>query len=185
MSNPIDTLGLSCPNGGDFYVCQDSKLQFLGCCASDPCADGSGHCPQSDLRYSSFDTDTYDNISTQSCVGKGRSNIRDDDSIIKTNINIDFDINIDIDFDIDIDNERKWRERRGVVVKGSDPPSPSAVMSNPTNSYLYHDPDRSLHAPLPFQSPVNSPTRVLAVANEAPTHDNSRTNSATTITGTE
>lgn len=85
------------------------------------------------------------------------------------------------------------------MVKGSDPPSPSAVMSNATNSYLHHgkpitllpqqdhglpdtnevclDPDRILHAPLPFQSPVNSPTRVLAVANEAPTHDNSRTNS--------
>lgn len=71
-SDPTDTLGLSCPNGGHFYVCQDSDIQFLGCCTSDPCADGSGICPQEDLRYSSFDADGYKNITAQSCSGKGK-----------------------------------------------------------------------------------------------------------------
>lgn len=70
-SDPIETFGLTCPNGGDFYVCQDSDIQFLGCCASDPCADGSGSCSQDDLRYSSFDADKYQSISAQACSGDG------------------------------------------------------------------------------------------------------------------
>ncbi|ROW11344.1 hypothetical protein VMCG_01044 [Cytospora schulzeri] len=78
--NPIDTLGLSCPNGGEFYVCQNSEIQFLGCCASDPCADGSGSCPKSDLRYSSFDTDNIIII-----------------NFVEVNVGVNFGIHINLD----------------------------------------------------------------------------------------
>ncbi|KAF6827786.1 hypothetical protein CPLU01_08900 [Colletotrichum plurivorum] len=60
-------LGLSCPRGGDFYVCTGSKVEFLGCCASNPCADGSGKCPTKDLRISSFNPDRYASIPAQGC----------------------------------------------------------------------------------------------------------------------
>ncbi|KAK2000811.1 hypothetical protein LX36DRAFT_653971 [Colletotrichum falcatum] len=61
------SLGLSCPRGGDFYVCEGNRTEFLGCCASNPCADGSGKCPTKDLRISSFNPDKYANIPPQGC----------------------------------------------------------------------------------------------------------------------
>ncbi|GJD05365.1 hypothetical protein ColKHC_14190 [Colletotrichum higginsianum] len=61
------SLGLSCPRGGDFYVCEGNTTEFLGCCASNPCADGSGKCPTKDLRISSFNPDKYANIPPQGC----------------------------------------------------------------------------------------------------------------------
>lgn len=69
MSNPNATLGLSCPSGGKFYVCDTATIRFLGCCTSDPCSDGSGECPTANLRTSSFSSDHYDDISAQNCVG--------------------------------------------------------------------------------------------------------------------
>ncbi|ROW11346.1 hypothetical protein VMCG_01046 [Cytospora schulzeri] len=50
-------------------------------------------------------------------------------------------------------------------------------MSLPTSSYLYHDPNHILNTQPPFQSPLNSPDRVLAVVNKSPAHGSSRTNS--------
>lgn len=60
-----------CPQGGDFYVCQGKKTQFLGCCTSDPCSDGSGDCPQTSLRYTSYNADDYDAIPPEECVSTG------------------------------------------------------------------------------------------------------------------
>lgn len=63
----VASLGLSCPKGGDFYICEGSKVEFLGCCATNPCADGSGKCPTKDRRISSFNPDRYANIPAQGC----------------------------------------------------------------------------------------------------------------------
>ncbi|KAI4868417.1 hypothetical protein F4820DRAFT_124740 [Hypoxylon rubiginosum] len=72
-SNPIEYFGLSCPAGGDFYICQDSRERFIGCCDVDPCADGSGRCPSSGLYPAGFDTSRYDEISVQDCASPGTS----------------------------------------------------------------------------------------------------------------
>ncbi|ETS80583.1 hypothetical protein PFICI_08112 [Pestalotiopsis fici W106-1] len=68
MSNPNTKLGFNCPKGGDFYVCDTAKIRFLGCCDVDPCADGSGLCPQLNLKPSSFSSDYYNEIKKQECV---------------------------------------------------------------------------------------------------------------------
>jgi hypothetical protein len=68
MSHPNATLGLSCPSGGQFYVCDTSTIRFIGCCTSDPCSDGSGNCPTANMRTSSFSADHYGDIKAQSCV---------------------------------------------------------------------------------------------------------------------
>ncbi|ROW01907.1 hypothetical protein VMCG_05531 [Cytospora schulzeri] len=61
-------LGLTCPDGGDFYVCQDAETQFLGCCTIDPCASGKGYCPQDSLRNSSYSKDSYISIPPENCA---------------------------------------------------------------------------------------------------------------------
>lgn len=66
--NPIADLGLSCPYGGSFYICKDAKYRFIGCCTENPCADGTGDCPQDALRYSSYNKDAYRDIPKESCV---------------------------------------------------------------------------------------------------------------------
>lgn len=63
--------GISCPNGGSFYVCQGNSTQFLGCCTEDPCADGAGSCPDSALRNTSYSSSLYDSIPPQTCVDTG------------------------------------------------------------------------------------------------------------------
>ncbi|KAL2752954.1 hypothetical protein ACRALDRAFT_2055351 [Sodiomyces alcalophilus JCM 7366] len=66
--NQTQTLGLTCPEGGDFYICPGKATEFIGCCTSDPCTDSAdGHCPTRDLRPASFDPDRYANIPAQSC----------------------------------------------------------------------------------------------------------------------
>ncbi|KAI0025012.1 hypothetical protein F4780DRAFT_489947 [Xylariomycetidae sp. FL0641] len=65
---PSAQLGLSCPQGGGFYTCETAKIRFIGCCTIDPCADGSGECPQDSLSVSSFSSDYYDDIPPQSCA---------------------------------------------------------------------------------------------------------------------
>ncbi|KAI8630728.1 hypothetical protein F5Y19DRAFT_483389 [Xylariaceae sp. FL1651] len=74
---PDPKLGLSCPVGGQFYVCADSKTRFIGCCLLDPCADGSGHCPTTSLRETSFSRDNHGLLLPQQCefsVDKDRQN---------------------------------------------------------------------------------------------------------------
>lgn len=61
--------GISCPNGGSFYVCQGNATQFLGCCTEDPCADGSGNCADSNVRNTSYSSSLYNSIPQQACVG--------------------------------------------------------------------------------------------------------------------
>ncbi|KAH7037706.1 uncharacterized protein B0I36DRAFT_69922 [Microdochium trichocladiopsis] len=62
------TLGLSCPAGGKFYICDKAVTRFIGCCAIDPCGDGTGDCPIEHLKTSSFSSDAYANIPAQSCA---------------------------------------------------------------------------------------------------------------------
>ncbi|KAK7429818.1 hypothetical protein QQZ08_003663 [Neonectria magnoliae] len=78
MANPnsaaVQYFDLSCPDGGTYYICEHSDNEFIGCCTSHPCADGSGICPGGHLRASSFDADTYNDMETQSCDDtRGRS----------------------------------------------------------------------------------------------------------------
>ncbi|KAB5523895.1 hypothetical protein GE09DRAFT_483272 [Coniochaeta sp. 2T2.1] len=68
MPDPYSTFGLSCPSGGSFYICQNNKTEFIGCCTIDPCRDGSGSCPQENVRSSSFSADSYDVIAPQDCA---------------------------------------------------------------------------------------------------------------------
>ncbi|KAM0415778.1 hypothetical protein ACHAPT_013239 [Fusarium lateritium] len=51
----IDFFGLNCPNGGKYYICAGSWVEFMGCCTSDPCADGTGICPTKDHRPAGYD----------------------------------------------------------------------------------------------------------------------------------
>ncbi|KAI8964066.1 hypothetical protein F5Y11DRAFT_116152 [Daldinia sp. FL1419] len=73
MSTPRSDLGLSCPSKGKFYVCENASIRFIGCCTVDPCADGSGECPQNDLAPTSFSSDHYDSIPAQSCAPPNNS----------------------------------------------------------------------------------------------------------------
>ncbi|KAI1212394.1 uncharacterized protein F4807DRAFT_457890 [Annulohypoxylon truncatum] len=73
MSITRADLGLSCPNKGKFYVCDQAKIRFIGCCTVDPCVDGSGNCPQSSLASATFSSDHYDSISPQSCAAPHNS----------------------------------------------------------------------------------------------------------------
>ncbi|KAI0096237.1 hypothetical protein GGR51DRAFT_47335 [Nemania sp. FL0031] len=63
--DPIGYLGLSCPYGGNFYICQDGESQFLGCCDVDPC--GASDCPSSALHPATFNRDRYHDIFQQGC----------------------------------------------------------------------------------------------------------------------
>ncbi|KAL8371573.1 hypothetical protein RB595_001391 [Gaeumannomyces hyphopodioides] len=64
--------GLTCPDEGKFYVCEKATVQFIGCCTSDPCADGSGKCPQANLRKSNFSPSEYHSLPEQDCDGYPR-----------------------------------------------------------------------------------------------------------------
>ncbi|KAB5532573.1 hypothetical protein GE09DRAFT_369997 [Coniochaeta sp. 2T2.1] len=68
MPDPYSTFGLSCPSGGSFYICQNNRTEFIGCCTIDPCRDGSGSCPQENVRSSSLSADSYDVIAPQDCA---------------------------------------------------------------------------------------------------------------------
>ncbi|KAI0816464.1 hypothetical protein GGR55DRAFT_627051 [Xylaria sp. FL0064] len=73
--DPINHLGLSCPSGGEFYICQENESQFLGCCEVDPCGGNGGQCPSSALHPSSFDRDKYSEIPPQSCISSTRNGL--------------------------------------------------------------------------------------------------------------
>ncbi|KXJ88865.1 hypothetical protein Micbo1qcDRAFT_177897 [Microdochium bolleyi] len=66
--NPVADVGLNCPEGGTFYICENSTTRFLGCCGIDPCTDGMGVCPPSKLFTSSFDAARYYSILPQKCA---------------------------------------------------------------------------------------------------------------------
>ncbi|KAI1380775.1 hypothetical protein F4677DRAFT_197952 [Hypoxylon crocopeplum] len=51
--SPQEKYGLSCPSGGEFYICLSSHIRFLGCCETDPCSTG-GECPIDKLRPASY-----------------------------------------------------------------------------------------------------------------------------------
>ncbi|KAH6654592.1 hypothetical protein BKA67DRAFT_565672 [Truncatella angustata] len=67
MSNPNTELELSCLSEGKFYVRDIAKVRFIGCSTVDPFADGSGYCPQLDLRPSSFSSGHCNEIRKQRC----------------------------------------------------------------------------------------------------------------------
>lgn len=73
-TNPYKEFGLSCPNGGDFQICENTKREFIGCCTMDPCADGSGVCDKAHLRAASFSESSYLDIPPQSCDSTGGDN---------------------------------------------------------------------------------------------------------------
>src|SRR4051812_25136386 len=70
-TNPYKTFGLSCPNGGEFHICENTTREFIGCCTMDPCADGSGLCDKLHLREASFSESSYLVIPPQSCETSG------------------------------------------------------------------------------------------------------------------
>lgn len=71
MGGPITDLGLTCPESGKFYICEDKPNRFVGCCTIDPCSTKDGLCPDNAVRPASFDPDVYDQILAQQCVDPG------------------------------------------------------------------------------------------------------------------
>lgn len=71
MGGPITDLGLTCPESGNFYICEDKPNRFVGCCTVDPCSTKDGLCPDNAVRSASFDPDAYDQILAQQCVDPG------------------------------------------------------------------------------------------------------------------
>ncbi|KAI1865765.1 hypothetical protein JX265_008088 [Neoarthrinium moseri] len=71
MNDPISEFGLSCPNGGTFYICEASARRFIGCCDEDPCSGGLGLCNSGSLHAASFDADSYNSIPPESCFSSG------------------------------------------------------------------------------------------------------------------
>lgn len=68
MADPYKAFGLSCPQGGTFYICTGNATEFLGCCTTDPCtAAAGGKCPKANLRLASFSADRYDQMPRQDC----------------------------------------------------------------------------------------------------------------------
>lgn len=71
MGGPITDLGLTCPESGKFYICENKLNRFVGCCTVDPCSTKDGLCPGNAVRPASFDPDAYDQILAQQCVDPG------------------------------------------------------------------------------------------------------------------
>lgn len=67
----LSDLGLSCPDRGNFYVCEDAPIQFIGCCTIDPCETDSGICPDDELEVATFDPIAYYITGTQECIDGG------------------------------------------------------------------------------------------------------------------
>ncbi|KAI0551930.1 hypothetical protein F4679DRAFT_592907 [Xylaria curta] len=74
--DPRVKFGLSCPEGGDFHICQDSSTRFIGCCDVDPCTpELDGRCPMPNLFNSSFSASSGVKFSPQSCASPFNSSI--------------------------------------------------------------------------------------------------------------
>jgi hypothetical protein len=67
MAKPEDTIGASCPEGGDFYVCEESG--FIGCCTSNACQSKDARCDDQKLEPMGFDAAEYTKIPAQDCFG--------------------------------------------------------------------------------------------------------------------
>ncbi|KAI1266194.1 hypothetical protein F5Y18DRAFT_435134 [Xylariaceae sp. FL1019] len=70
---PDPRLGLSCPQGGEFYVCKDAKTKFVGCCDTDPCESGTGICDPTHIKPAAFDAEAASLILPQSCDGQSHN----------------------------------------------------------------------------------------------------------------
>ncbi|KAI9152143.1 hypothetical protein HJFPF1_09368 [Paramyrothecium foliicola] len=71
----IDRLGISCPTGSLWYVCQASG--FIGCCAVDPCQRPQGVCPLDKLAAAGFngqDPEVFALVGAQGC-GQAQANV--------------------------------------------------------------------------------------------------------------
>ncbi|CAG7562552.1 unnamed protein product [Fusarium equiseti] len=68
----IDYWGFRCPKGGDFYICENAWIEFIGCCNSDPCADGTGIC-QNGVEPLSFDRKNSYKLPLQTCLSSSSS----------------------------------------------------------------------------------------------------------------
>ncbi|KAI1303275.1 hypothetical protein F5Y03DRAFT_359878 [Xylaria venustula] len=74
--DPRIKFGLSCPTGGEFYICQDSSTRFIGCCHVDPCSAAlDGECPTSNLSSASFSASSGGMFLPQSCADPYDSSI--------------------------------------------------------------------------------------------------------------
>ncbi|KAK7416919.1 hypothetical protein QQZ08_011809 [Neonectria magnoliae] len=67
-ADPIDALGLDCPEGGDFWICATKPTRFIGCCRTNPCETDYGLCPDEDLEPATFDPRAYGLIPEQGCI---------------------------------------------------------------------------------------------------------------------
>ncbi|KAI1116576.1 hypothetical protein F5Y14DRAFT_407244, partial [Nemania sp. NC0429] len=68
LDDPRTKFGLSCPSGGDFYICADAPTRFIGCCGIDPCSDAlGGDCPRDQLFDASFSASSGDDFLGQAC----------------------------------------------------------------------------------------------------------------------
>lgn len=65
----IDYFQFSCPQGGQFYICTNAWIEFIGCCEIDPCVNADGDCPIESLRSASFDPRTTEDLNRQDCHG--------------------------------------------------------------------------------------------------------------------
>lgn len=66
MAEPYLYFGLSCPSGGNFYICENNATEFIGCCTTNPC-ESNGKCPKANLRAASFSADKYTDLERQDC----------------------------------------------------------------------------------------------------------------------
>ncbi|KAK4183179.1 hypothetical protein QBC35DRAFT_124549 [Podospora australis] len=64
----INYFNLTCPHGGNFYICENSPTEFIGCCTSDPCTTSNqGKCPTRNLKVATFNPEKYAELRAQDC----------------------------------------------------------------------------------------------------------------------
>ncbi|KAI0479562.1 hypothetical protein F4859DRAFT_529736 [Xylaria cf. heliscus] len=74
--DPRVKFGLSCPEGGNFYICQNSSTGFIGCCDMNPCTpELDGRCPTPNLFDASFTASSGVEFLPQSCANPFNSSI--------------------------------------------------------------------------------------------------------------
>ncbi|KAF4451598.1 hypothetical protein F53441_5454 [Fusarium austroafricanum] len=66
--DPIKDLGLSCPSGGDFYICNNDPQRFIGCCDTNPCGARKGLCPDQHIKPASFNETLQHEFLPQACI---------------------------------------------------------------------------------------------------------------------
>lgn len=67
--------GFACPIGGKFYICEGAWIEFVGCCTSDPCADGVGICPEENLHKATFARDKFKDLPPLACKDRAGTDI--------------------------------------------------------------------------------------------------------------